>query len=104
MEWFFWTRVYKLTQQRLASGVTSAQCIKTDAMMGEVNLAANEPMSPMLIDMKGSAEQRNAAVVIAAAHEDHGALEWGAEVELEALGKAAPLGGGIPRRVAVLVR
>src|SRR5258708_16170495 len=62
--------------------------------MSEVNLAANEPMRPMVIDLEGSAEQMNAALVIAAAHEDQGALEWGAEVELEALGEAAPLGGG----------
>src|SRR3990172_7851489 len=63
--------------------------------MREVNLAANEPMRPMLIDMEGSAEQMNAGIVIAAAHEDQGALEGGAEVELEALGEAAPLGGGL---------
>src|SRR3990172_8429695 len=62
--------------------------------MLEVNLAAKEPMRPMLIHMEGSAEQIDAAIVIAAAHEDQGALEWGAEVEFEALGEAAPLGGG----------
>ena len=33
--------------------------------MREVNFAANEPMRPMLIDMEGSAEQMNAAIVIA---------------------------------------
>ena len=47
----------------------------------------------MLIDMEGPAEQMNAAVVIAAAHVDHGALERGAEVKLEAFGDAAPFGG-----------
>ncbi len=73
--------------------------------MGEVNLTANEPMRPMLIDMEGSAEQMNAAVVIAAAHEDHGSLEWGAEVELEAVGESAPLGGGFsPGRIPVLAQ
>ncbi len=80
----------------MASGVTSAQCVETDSLMGEVDLATNEPMRPMSIDMEGSAEQTDAAVVIVAAHEDHGALEWGAKVELEALGEAPPLGGGIP--------
>src|SRR5258708_17768191 len=62
--------------------------------MSEVNLAANEPMRPMVSDVEVAAEQMNAVLVIAAAHEDQGALEWGAEVELEALGEAAPLGGG----------
>ena len=64
--------------------------------MREVNLAANEPMRPMLIDMEGSAEEMNAAVIIAATQEDHGSLEWGAEVELEVFGEAAPPGGGFP--------
>jgi len=63
--------------------------------MREVNLAANEPMRPMLIDMEGSAKEMNATIVVAAAHEDQGALEWGAKVELEAFGEGEPAMPGL---------
>ena len=52
--------------------------------MGEIDLATHEPMRPMLIDGEGLGEQMDAAVLVAAAHEDHGTLERGTEVKLEA--------------------
>lgn len=81
-----------LTQQRLAGGITSAQRVETDALMSEVHFAAHESMWPIAIDKEGSAEQIDVAFFTAAAQEDHGAFERGAEVELEAFWEAAPLG------------
>jgi len=81
-----------LTQQRMVVWVTSAQRVETDALMSEVHVAAHESMWPIAIDMEESAEQIDIAVLTAAAQEDHGAFERGAEVELEAFGEAAPFG------------
>ena len=81
-----------LTQQRMVVWVTAAQRVETDALMGEVDFAAHESMWPLWIDREGSAEQIDVAVLTAAAQEDHGAFERGAEVECEAFGEAAPLG------------
>jgi len=81
-----------LTQQQMVVRVTPAQRVETDALMSEVYFAAHESMRPMWIDREGSAEQIDVTVLTAAAQEDHGAFERGAEVELEAFGEAAPLG------------
>jgi hypothetical protein len=79
-------------QQRMVVRVTSAQRVKADALMSEVHFAAHESMRPMWIDREGSAEQIDVAVLTAAAQEDQGAFERGAEVEREAFGEAAPFG------------
>ena len=81
-----------LTQQRVVVWITSAQRVETDALMSEVDFAAHESMRPIWINREGSAEQIDVAALIAAAQEDHGALERGAQVELEAFGKEAPFG------------
>lgn len=46
----------------------------------------------MWIDRERSPKQIDAAALTAAAKKDHGAFEQGAQVELEALEKAAPVG------------
>src|ERR1035437_3552238 len=81
-----------LTQQRMVVWVTPAQHVETDALMSEVHFASHESMWPIAIDKEGSAEEIDVAFFTAAAQEDHGAFERGAEVELEAFGEAAPLG------------
>ena len=81
-----------LTQQWMVVWVTSAQREETDALMSEVHFAAHESMWPIVIDGEGSAEEIDVAVLTAAAQEDHGAFERGAEVELETFGETAPVG------------
>ena len=65
--------------------------METDVLMGKVDFTTDQAMQPILGDAKVVAEQIDIAVFGAAADEDHGADQWGTQVESEARREAAPL-------------
>ena len=82
-------------KERLLGRFASAQGIETDMFMGKVDLTTDQAMQPMLGDAVVVAQQIDITVLGAATHEDHGAGQWSAQVESEAIREAAPLGSGL---------
>ena len=62
-------------KQRLVGGLPAAQRIEANALLGEVNFAADQAMSPARADFKGLTEQIGSAAFVGAAQEDHRAFE-----------------------------
>ena len=96
-----WAWIRDLAKERLLGWFTPAQGMETDALMGEVDLATYQAMQPMRGNAKGPTKQSDIAVLVAAAQEDHGPGQRGAQVECEARRRATPqrsclaAGGGL---------
>src|SRR5712691_2016553 len=81
--------VRQLPKERLLIRSASTQSDEADSVMDEIDLAAHQPMQPMLIHEIGVSEHMNAAVFVAAADEDNGAVQRAVEVKLEPFWKRA---------------
>ena len=82
-------------KERLLGRFASAQSMETDMFMSKVDLTTDQTMQPMLGDTIVVAKQIDITVLGAATHEDHGAGQWGAQVESEASREAALLGSSL---------
>ena len=83
--------VRQLPKERLLIRGAPTQCDEADSVMDEVDLAAHQPMQPMLIHEIGVSEHMNAAVFVTAADEDDGAVQHSVEVKFEPFGKHAEI-------------
>lgn len=91
-----WIREF--AKQWLVVRITPAQGMEADVLLGEVDLATHQAMQPMPGDGKGSAEQLDFAVLVAATQEDHSAGQRCAQIEYEARREGAARGSGLAAR------
>ena len=88
-------------EQWMQGRFAPSQGVEANLLTGEVDLAAHHAMGPMLGDGEGAPKQIDLAALIAAAQEDHGAIQRRSRSKAKRAGKSRRLGAP-SRRMAVL--
>jgi hypothetical protein len=73
--------VWVLSEEWLARGITSSKCEKANDGGVEIDLSANESLSPCRIDQKGMSEDEEHSAIISTSDEDGCAAGMRLEIE-----------------------
>ena len=84
--------VMGLVEQWLMVGITAAERLEADGLIGQIDLTPNQAMGPPRIDVKDMANQTVRAGFGSATYEDHHPLGISLKIGLPGEGKVRRLG------------
>src|SRR5689334_3872565 len=79
-----------MCEERLPTGLASAECVKANALCVQVKLGAHEAVLPGGVDFETSAQERNSPEFICAAEIHDATAQWSLEIQLPSGGKWPP--------------
>jgi hypothetical protein len=90
-----WRSVGDGCDERLLIGLSSAEAIEADLLLGKIDLDADETVWPEGINQESAQEDLDGALFVSAAQEDDGSLERPLEIEVPVLRKGMTWGSGL---------
>ena len=84
------TSVFGCFEQWVVVGISASQCLEVDAMIAEVDFAANESADPFGVHREGSPQERDLACIGGSADVDCYPFERSLEVEFEVARELGP--------------